>query len=96
MRLATPPVVKAALEESPPHAIETMTFHTRPKTGPLRHVLRGFDPKRTKPDADNCLKALVDALLKQDSAVVAKRTAKFWADEYGPRTVVRVIWWSAI
>ncbi len=39
-----------------------------------------FSPHQQKPDADNIAKALMDALLKDDSRVYDLRIRKFWSN----------------
>lgn len=45
---------------------------------------------RQKPDADNIVKAVMDALLQDDSCLAVVMVSKFWEDDAGPR--VEVVW----
>jgi Holliday junction resolvase RusA-like endonuclease len=45
---------------------------------------------RQKPDADNILKAVCDALFKRDEVISLKHIEKFWDDGNGPRVEVQV------
>jgi Holliday junction resolvase RusA-like endonuclease len=45
---------------------------------------------RQKPDADNILKAVCDALFVKDEVIACKHIEKFWDDGYGPRVIVEV------
>lgn len=55
-------------------------------------VKKSGQPHRSKPDADNILKALCDALYKdQDSTIWDKHIVKRWDDGNGPRVEV-FIW----
>lgn len=47
-------------------------------------------PHRNKPDGDNILKSICDALFKRDEVIVDKRVRKFWDDGLGPRIEVHV------
>lgn len=47
---------------------------------------------RQKPDIDNCIKSIMDALLPKSDAAIARVSAvKFWDDGRGARTEVRFI-----
>lgn len=45
---------------------------------------------RQKPDADNILKAVCDALFARDEVIACKHIEKFWDDGAGPRVIVEV------
>ena len=57
-----------------------------------KRMQQGLDRPCKRPDIDNCMKAVSDALngiaYKDDSQIVAAVTQKFWADE--PRAVVTI------
>ena len=48
-------------------------------------------PHRAKPDADNILKGILDALFKEDSRLWDVRCRKYWCAEGDERTVVKVL-----
>ena len=45
---------------------------------------------RQKPDCDNILKAVMDALIKEDKGVCSARVNKYWDDGNGARVEVEV------
>lgn len=47
-------------------------------------------PHRYKPDADNILKAVCDALFAKDEVIYEKRVRKFWDDGNGARVEIEV------
>lgn len=49
-------------------------------------------PHREKPDSDNVLKSLLDALFEEDKAVHTVSTSKRWAREGGARLEVLLRW----
>jgi len=49
-------------------------------------------PHRVRPDADNILKSLSDALFKKDSRLWDVRCRKYWCAEGDERTVVKVLY----
>ena len=53
-------------------------------------MLRFSDSCTGKPDADNILKAVCDALFKKDEVISCKHIEKFWDDGNGPRVIVEV------
>ena len=57
-----------------------------------KRMQQGLERPCKRPDIDNCMKAVCDALngiaYKDDSQIVAAVTQKFWADE--PRAVVTI------
>ena len=57
-----------------------------------KRMQQGLERPCKRPDIDNCMKAICDALngiaYKDDSQIVAAVTQKFWADE--PRAVVTI------
>jgi len=48
------------------------------------------EPHRSKPDGDNILKSVCDALFKRDEVIAEKRIVKFWDDGNSPRVIVEV------
>lgn len=54
-----------------------------------RAELRGQN-HRQKPDADNILKSVCDALFKRDEVICEKHVQKFWDDGGGARVEVEV------
>jgi Holliday junction resolvase RusA-like endonuclease len=48
-------------------------------------------PHRAKPDADNVIKSVGDALFKEDSKLWDVRCRKYWCAEGDERTVVKVL-----
>ena len=50
---------------------------------PKKKNQMAFEPHRQKPDIDNLCKALMDAVLKDDSAVSAITAEKWWSDGEG-------------
>lgn len=54
-----------------------------------KEKMRG-QPHRQKPDTDNLLKALKDALWEEDSGIWQESTEKRWDDGKGPRVEVQV------
>ena len=49
-------------------------------------------PHRSKPDADNLLKAVVDGMFKEDSCIWSKLIEKFWCQPGEERTEIRVLY----
>ena len=47
---------------------------------------------RSKPDGDNILKAVCDALFEEDSGIADERVQKFWCYEGEEKTTVHVLY----
>lgn len=45
---------------------------------------------RQKPDIDNIGKAIMDALLKDDSGIASCEMVKYWDDGLGPRLILEI------
>lgn len=45
-----------------------------------RELMNGI-PHQSKPDIDNCLKALFDSLLEDDSTIWAVTASKYWSEQ---------------
>ena len=84
----TPIRAEHLLKIDPVRVIIT-AFFAFPKTYPKkkREGLKG-KPHRLKPDGDNVLKAVSDALFKQDQRIAYMAVDKKWDDGYGPRIEV--------
>ena len=84
-----------------PVRVEVHVYFGRPKshyrTGKRSHELKPTSPiyHAKKPDADNVLKAIKDALTgvawRDDSQVADVRVIKYYATQEPPKTVVRVM-----
>lgn len=55
-----------------------------------RHKITASDDHTVKPDADNILKAVCDALFENDQFVISAHVMKQWAGLEGPCTKVTV------
>lgn len=70
-----------------PVIVEAEFYFAKSKTNKTSHHVQ-------RPDADNCLKLLTDAMngivFKDDSQIVRAVTSKFWADDGIPMVCVRV------
>jgi Holliday junction resolvase RusA-like endonuclease len=74
-----------------PGSLVVRAFFERPASWSLKkHAEMAGKPHQSKPDADNVLKAVSDALYGEDKSIWHMRIEKFWADEHGPRTEVIV------
>lgn len=60
-------------------------------TIPTRRKGLAGTPHRQRPDIDNCIKAVMDALFHQDSAIHQVSARKFWDDGLGPRTEITLL-----
>lgn len=56
-----------------------------------RQAIAAGEWHRQKPDADNILKSVCDALFPEDKAIARKFIEKRYADDNGPRVVVTVV-----
>lgn len=61
---------------------DTVVFHmSKPQSWSMRRKIRMTgQPHTVKPDLDNLLKALMDALHKNDSHISSLHVSKVWAD----------------
>jgi Holliday junction resolvase RusA-like endonuclease len=55
----------------------------------VREEMRG-SYHRSKPDADNILKAVMDALIPDDACIAIALIEKRWEDETGPGLVITI------
>lgn len=51
-------------------------------------------PHRFKPDTDNLVKAVKDALWKQDSAIWHEDASKFWSEPGRERIEIKLVYWE--
>lgn len=72
-----------------PERLVVVAYLPIPKswTGKKKLAMRG-QPHRQVPDSDNIIKAVCDALWKQDSGIWDEHIQKFWDDGQGPRCVI--------
>jgi Holliday junction resolvase RusA-like endonuclease len=54
-----------------------------------REALAG-KPHREKPDFDNVLKAVADALVDEDKGIALSSFRKYWEDDKGPRLEITI------
>lgn len=57
---------------------------------PIKKRSLAGQPHGSKPDSDNVLKSVADALFANDQLVAEASIKKFWDDGQGPRTEIRV------
>ena len=72
----------AGLWKFPDEGAEVTFFIPMPRTWSKKDKLRlANTPHRQKPDIDNLLKALLDALCEDDSYIYSVSAKKYWAHE---------------
>lgn len=78
-----------------PLRVEAVAYLPMPKSWSSlkRDTARGAY-HRQKPDGDNILKAICDALFQEDKVIAIKRIEKRWDDGNGPRVEVNVYLWE--
>lgn len=75
------------LRVSPPYGVKVLIVRAIPKGGPNRTQRPGA-PCVTKPDGDNVIGSVMDALLGDDSAVVEGAWRKVWGRSHALRVTV--------
>lgn len=80
---------KAGILPSDPLGIRIVAYLPIPPSWPgkKRTAMAGAY-HRQRPDADNIAKAVMDALLPEDSVLAVLTVSKFWEDDAGPRLEV--------
>jgi Holliday junction resolvase RusA-like endonuclease len=87
--------IRAAAQEIShiPDKIEAFVYIAMPPSWSQRKKKEmAGHPHRTKPDGDNLLKAVCDALFEEDSVLWSKHVEKFWCWEGQERTEIRVLY----
>ena len=87
-----------AREAAPPNlpqepvSVSVRAYFDIPKSASKgRRLFLGGNNHRQKPDADNIVKAVCDALFKRDECIAEMHVQKFWNDGYGARVEVEVL-----
>lgn len=63
-------------------------FSIPPSWPATRREMAPGTPHTVKPDGDNVLKAVLDALVANDQAVFRQTIGKYWDDGFGPRVEI--------
>ncbi len=84
----------ASMAMIPPDEVHLIAWFDLPRERSSRANLDRLPdgPHREKPDADNVLKSLMDALFEEDKAVHTASVSKRWAREGGARLEVVLRW----
>lgn len=79
-----------------PVAVTVMAFLPIPASYSKAKVVElASKPHQIKPDADNILKAVCDALRVDDKTIYKKHIEKYWDDGLGERLEIELAWvWS--
>ena len=84
IRAACTADLKGAIE------VKVEAYFSLPKCSQRKQEAMKGVPKRTRPDADNILKAVCDALFQEDGAIASMSCKKFWDDGAGARVEIMV------
>lgn len=86
--------IRAASGEcSPPDQIEVTAYlPVKQSWSKRRQLMFNGTPHRLRPDADNILKGICDALFTDDSGIWKKTVTKFWCQMDAERTEITVLY----
>lgn len=74
-----------------PVTVHVCAFFSMPNGWSRQRKLDSYgEPHTSKPDGDNVLKAVLDALIENDQTVYYSSVGKYWDDGGGPRVEIEL------